>query len=124
MGDSAFKFSSWLASSSWWLALILVGLLALSIVLILATSKGKGKPAKKLAEQSVYLSCLGGSENVIDKKLVGSRISITLKDTSLVDQDKLKEAGVDASILMSNKLTLVAKGEAKELYLILFGEEA
>ena len=118
------QFSSWLASSSWWLALILVGLLAVGIALVLITGKGKKEPEKKLAEKSVYLSCFGGEENIVDKKLVGSRISLTLKDASKVDQAKLKEAGVDGSILMSNRLTLVAKGDAAELYFILFGERA
>ena len=122
--ESIQKFASWLSSSSWWLALILVGLLILAIVLVIVTGKSKKEPKRQLASKDTYIACFGGESNIVDKKLVGSRIAITLKDTSLVDQEKLKEAGVDAFILMSNRLTLVAKGDAKDLYFILFGEKA
>ena len=122
--ESIQKFASWLSSSSWWLALILVGLLILAIVLVIITGKSKKEPKRQLASKDAYIACFGGESNIVDKKLVGSRIAITLKDTTIVDQEKLKEAGVDAFILMSNRLTLVAKGEAKDLYFILFGEKA
>ncbi len=122
--ESIQKFASWLSSSSWWLALILVGLLILAIVLVVVTGKSKKEPKRQLASKDTYLACFGGEDNIVDKKLVGSRIAITLKDTTIVDQEKLKEAGVDAFILMSNRLTLVAKGDAKDLYFILFGEKA
>lgn len=121
--ESTQQFVSWLVSSSWWLALILVGLLALAVVLVVLLGRKKKKEARPLASKETYLSCFGGEGNIVDKKLVGSRIAITLKDTSIVDQEKLKAAGVDAFILMSNRLTLVAKGDAKELYFILFGEK-
>ena len=122
--ESIQKFASWLSSSSWWLALILVGLLILAIVLVIVTGKSKKEPKRQLASKDTYIACFGGESNIVDKKLVGSRIAITLKDTTIVDQEKLKEAGVDAFILMSNRLTLVAKGDAKDLYFILFGEKA
>ena len=122
--ESTQQFASWLASSSWWLALILVGVLAIAVVLVILTGRGKKKEKRQLASKDTYLECFGGESNIVDKKLVGSRIAITLKDTSIVDQEKLKDAGVDAFILMSNRLTLVAKGDAKELYFILFGEKA
>ena len=122
--ESIQKFASWLASSSWWLALILVGVLLIAIILVIITGKSKKEPKRQLASKDTYIACFGGEDNIVDKKLVGSRIAITLKDTTIVDQEKLKEAGVDAFILMSNRLTLVAKGDAKELYFILFGEKA
>ena len=122
--ESIQKFASWLASSSWWLALILVGVLLVAIILVIITGKSKKEPKRQLASKDTYIACFGGEDNIVDKKLVGSRIAITLKDTTIVDQEKLKEAGVDAFILMSNRLTLVAKGDAKELYFILFGEKA
>lgn len=122
--ESIQQFASWLSSSSWWLALVLVGLLLVAIILVLLTGRGKKEPKRQLASKDTYLACFGGEENIVDKKLVGSRIAITLKDTTVVDQEKLKEAGVDAFILMSDRLTLVAKGDAKDLYFILFGEKA
>ncbi len=122
--ESIQQFASWLSSSSWWLALILVGVLLVAITIVIITGKSKMEPKRQLASKDTYIACFGGADNIVDKKLVGSRIAITLKDTTIVDQDKLKEAGVDAFILMSNRLTLVAKGDAKELYFILFGEKA
>ena len=122
--ESTQQFASWLSSSSWWLALILVGLLLIAVILVIITGKGSKKEARQLASKDTYLACFGGEDNIVDKKLVGSRIAITLKDTAIVDQEELKKAGVDAFILMSNRLTLVAKGDAKELYFILFGEKA
>ncbi len=122
--ESIQQFASWLSSSSWWLALILVGVLLIAIIIVIVTGKNKKEPKRQLASKDTYIACFGGEDNIVDKKLVGSRIAITLKDTTIVDQDKLKEAGVDAFILMSNRLTLVAKGDAKELYFILFGEKA
>lgn len=122
--ESIQQFASWLSSSSWWLALILVGVLLVAITIVVITGKSKKEPKRQLASKDTYIACFGGVDNIVDKKLVGSRIAITLKDTTIVDQDKLKEAGVDAFILMSNRLTLVAKGDAKELYFILFGEKA
>ncbi len=122
--ESIQQFASWLSSSSWWLALILVGVLLVAITIVVITGKSKKEPKRQLASKDTYIACFGGVDNIVDKKLVGSRIAITLKDTTVVDQDKLKEAGVDAFILMSNRLTLVAKGDAKELYFILFGEKA
>ncbi len=56
------------------------------------------------------------------KELKGSRIVLKLKDVNLVDQAKVKEAGVDGFILMSTQLTLVIKGDAKKVYETLFGE--
>ncbi len=122
--ESTQRFASWLSSSSWWLALILVGLLVVAVVIVILTGRNKKKPARQLPCKDTYIACFGGEGNIVDKKLSGSRIAITLKDTSLVDQEGLKKAGVDAFILMSNRLTLVAKGDAKELYFILFGEKA
>ena len=122
--ESIQQFASWLSSSSWWLALILVGVLLVAITIVVITGKSKKEPKRQLASKDTYIACFGGVDNIVDKKLVGSRIAITLKDTTVVDQDKLKEAGVDAFILMSNRLTLVAKGDAKELYFILFREKA
>lgn len=122
--ESTQQFASWLASSAWWLALLFASLLLIAVILALVTGKKKKGSKRKLASKDTYLACFGGEENIVDKKLVGSRIAITLKDASIVDQEKLKEAGVDAFILMSNRLTLVTKGEAKDLYFILFGEKA
>ena len=62
------------------------------------------------------------NDNLVDYKLIGSRIEVHLKDYSKLDKEKLKSAGVDGFILMSNKLTLVLKGDAKEVYKKIFND--
>ncbi len=120
---SSDQFASWLYQSSWWLALSIAGVLALSIALILAFGRGKGKKtARPIASKETYISAFGGEDNILGKDLKGSRIVIKLKDVNLVDQPKIKEAGVDGFILMSTQLTLVIKGDAKKVYDTLFGE--
>lgn len=122
--NSSQEFSSWLASSSWWLALILAGCLLIAVLAIaLAGIKKKG-PKKLIASKETYFEAFGGEENILGKELRGSRIVLKLKDASKVDQASVKKAGVDGFILMSNQLTLVIKGDAKEVYFTLFGEKA
>lgn len=120
---SSDQFASWLYQSSWWLALSVAGVLALTIGLILVFGRGKGKKSSRpIASKDTYISAFGGEENILGKELKGSRIVLKLKDVNLVDQAKVKEAGVDGFILMSTQLTLVIKGDAKKVYETLFGE--
>ncbi len=120
---SSNQFASWLYESSWWLALSVAGLLALSIALILILGRNKGKKSRKpIASKETYFSAFGGEDNILGRELKGSRIVVKLKDANLVDQEKIKEAGVDGFILMSTQLTLVIKGDAKKVYETLFGE--
>lgn len=123
MSSTYQDFSNFLRNSSWWLALILLGLLLLAIALILLLGgKGEKKGKKKHSlEQSEYLLALGGNENVKGHELRGSRIVVDLVDPSKVDQAKLKEIGVDAFILMSEKVTLVIQGDAEKVYRAIFG---
>ena len=61
-------------------------------------------------------------ENIVSHLRKGSRIELVLKDYSLLDKERLKAAGVDSFILMSNKLTLVIQGDAERVEKTLFGE--
>jgi len=126
--------NDFLLYNSWWLALIAAGLVVSVIVIIILTGKkrkaNKGEPEKKKvnyrdkeAVKSSYFEALGGEDNIIEKKIEGSRINLVLKDYTIIDKEKLKEAGVDGFIKMSNKLCLVVKGDAAKVYKILFGED-
>ena len=110
-----------LKENAWWMALIVVAVLALVVALLLLL-----KPKKKLTprpvEKSAYLSAMGGEENIVSHLRKGSRIELVLKDYSLLDKERLKAAGVDSFILMSNKLTLVIQGDAERVEKTLFGE--
>ena len=110
-----------LKENAWWMALIVVAVLALVVGLLLLL-KPKKKPAPRPVEKSAYLSAMGGEENIVSHLRKGSRIELVLKDYSLLDKERLKAAGVDSFILMSNKLTLVIQGDAERVEKTLFGE--
>lgn len=118
------EFNDFLRDNALWfcLAIAAVIVLILAIVLIsvlLKRRKGKEAP-KKTIDASAYLLALGGEENVLSHKVVRSRIVLELKDYALVDKEKLKEAGVDGFIMMSNKLTLVIPGDAEKVNALIF----
>ena len=110
-----------LKENAWWMALIVVAVLALVVALLLLL-RPKKKPTPRPVEKSAYLSAMGGEENIVSHLRKGSRIELVLKDYSLLDKERLKAAGVDSFILMSNKLTLVIQGDAERVEKTLFGE--
>ena len=110
-----------LKENAWWMALAVLAVLALVVALLLLL-KPKKKPTPRPVEKSAYLSAMGGEENIVSHLRKGSRIELVLKDYSLLDKERLKAAGVDSFILMSNKLTLVIQGDAERVEKTLFGE--
>lgn len=58
---------------------------------------------------------LGGKENIVEMKARGSRLSIVLKDNSLLNIDALKNIGVEGVIVMTSKVTLVIGEDALKL---------
>ena len=117
-------FNSFLKQNALYLALGVVGLIIVVLLLCFFLSKknGKKEPSKIRGNKSEYIASFGGNDNLVDYKLIGSRIEVHLKDYSKLDKEKLKSAGVDGFILMSNKLTLVLKGDAKEVYKKIFND--
>ena len=118
-------FNDFLKDNALWLALGAAGLLVLVLTIVLIVSllkKKKVKAPKRTIDASIYLAALGGAENVVSHELVRSRIVLVLNDYSIVDKEKLKEAGVDGFIMMSNKLTLVIKGDAEAVNRAIFPE--
>ena len=99
-------------------------LLAVIVLTILALSKRKkaqnNVEIKEVVSGSEVLAALGGKENVISHSLNGSRIVLELKDYSLVNEKELNALGVASVIKMSNKITLVIKGDSKAFYNMLF----
>lgn len=123
--DNTVKIGSFLSENAWWLALIVAGLLLVAVIIFLFLFlKTKKKAPSHKVDKASYFFALGGEDNLIEKELKGSRIVLKLKDYEAVDKEKLKEIGVDGFIMMSEKLTLVIKGDAKKVYKTLFGEDA
>lgn len=112
-------YSDFLLKNLWWIVLIGLALLFLAFFLIEHRSKlikRKKKSEVTNEKASLYLEALGGENNVEEKKLEGSRIVVKLKDYNAVNRDKLREAGVSGFIQMSDRLTLVIKENAAEVY--------
>ena len=73
---------------------------------------------KKKSTNSLYdqiIELLGGIENIEESTVRGSRISLVLKNISLVKDEELKTLGVNGVIIMSSKVTLVVGDEASKL---------
>ena len=58
---------------------------------------------------------LGGKENIVEMTARGSRLSIVLKDKSLLNIDALKNIGVEGVSVMTSKVTLVIGEDALKL---------
>ena len=73
---------------------------------------------KKKSTNSLYdqiIELVGGIENIEESTVRGSRISLVLKNISLVKDEELKTLGVNGVIIMSSKVTLVVGDEASKL---------
>lgn len=121
------EFNDFLRDNALWICLAIVAVIVLILAIALISSlarrnKAKGETPRKAIDASAYLLALGGAENVISHKVIRSRIVLELQDYSLVDKDKLKEAGVDGFIMMSNKLTLVIQGDAEKVSSLIFSD--
>ena len=126
--DSSKDFNAWLKANAIWLAIACAALIAIALALILLLGKKKKSNSNRVASTKVvskseYLEALGGEENILDKKLECRRIVLTLKDNSLLDKEKIKEAGVDGFIMMTSRVTLVIKGDASKVYEVIFGKQ-
>lgn len=100
--------------------LVVAGIVVL-IVLYGRGKKKKRKPKPRPISKSAYFEALGGEGNLIEHIRKGSRIELKLRDYEAIDKEKLKEAGVDGFIKMSDRLTLVIKGDASAVEKTLFG---
>ncbi len=110
-------YTDFLLKNIWWI--IALGAALIITLLIFIDKRFLSKPKKKeISEEtaSLYLEALGGASNVKEKSLEGSRIILRLNDYGAVNRDKLREAGVTGFIQMSDRLTLVIKGNAMEVY--------
>ena len=107
-------FNAFLKNNALWIALVLVGIIAITVVVILLVNKkGNKKPEVKVAEKSAWVEALGGEENIISSEAVGSRLVVNLKDKSLLNKEALKELGVTNFMEMSNKITLLLEDKAE-----------
>ena len=111
-------FGSFLYNYGYLLAIGAAVIVAALLVTFLLLQRRKNKTpevSKEYSSSEIYES-LGGKDNVLTHQKAGSRISLTLKDYSKVDETKLNSLGVDSIIKMSNKITLVVKDDSDSFY--------
>ena len=108
-------FNSFLKNYGVWIAVGVAAVIVLTIVLILLLNKKKkGKPQlEDHTASSDWLTALGEKENILEVTANGSRLTVKLKDQSIVNKDKLKELGVTNIVTMSDKLILVVEDKAE-----------
>ena len=124
MNNTLNQTNDFLANNAWWIALSIAVVIILTVVLIFVfgkKSKKAPKEPKRVIDSNKYYEALGGKDNVISYQRTGSRISLKLNDFDAIDKEKIKEAGVDGFIKMSDKLILVIKGDAEAVEKTLFG---
>lgn len=113
------EINDFLSNNALWIALGFIGLIAITIgtiVLINYLRKNKTKKNNKANATNNFYEYIGGIDNVVSTKLVGSRFTIVLKNYDLVDKDKLKTLGVSSIISLKDKITLVLNDLGKNYF--------
>lgn len=107
---------------TWILIISILAILLVAFLIIFFSKKGKEKHSSESDTKKVltiadedFFKYLGGKENIISYKLIGSRLSLELKDYSLVNKEALKKENFDGIIEMKNKLILVKEDLSEEL---------
>ncbi len=101
--------------------IVIIAILAIVIIVFFCLHFFKKKPKVNDDKKPLTISnddffkYLGGKDNIISYKLVGSRLSLELKDYSLVNKEALKKENFDGIIEMKNKLILVKEDLSEEL---------
>ncbi|MDD4103608.1 MAG: PTS transporter subunit EIIB [Erysipelotrichaceae bacterium] len=108
-------FTNFLRSYAIWICVGLVVIILATLFFMLVLPKirnRKRKVAAPVADDSEWIDALGGKSNVVDLTSTRSRLTVELKDSSIVNQEKLKALGVSSIIAMSQKLILVIDNQA------------
>lgn len=96
-------------------AVLVIAVIIIAVVLIVKNNRKKAYFRERREADNKIILALGGRDNILTYKANGSRLSLTLKDYTLVDDEALKKCGVASLIKMSNKITLVIGEETKEI---------
>lgn len=104
------------SSLLWIIGVVILIILLIVICFILVRKANKNKFLKQRNEENnLLITYLGGFDNIIKAIANGSRLSLTLNDYKIINEEKLKELGVSTIIKMSNKITLVIGEDAKAI---------
>ena len=108
-------FNEFLKNNALWMALVLVGIIAITLFLIFFLNRRKKnkKPVITVASKSAWVEALGGNENILNSEAYGSRLVLKLADKDKMKKDELKSLGVTSIIEMSDKVTLLLEDKAE-----------
>ena len=109
-------FNKFLQDYAFWIAFVVAVLIIISVVYIMCFRK---KNKIKSIPNLNWENALGGKGNIITAEAKGSRLSIKLVDSNLINKDELSKLGVTSSIAMSDKITLVLSNNASKIAEIL-----
>lgn len=125
MGKEINVLSDYFLQNLWWIVLVSVVAVIIIVGVIYVFIFMHSKKTQKEKDESHLQELeklLGGKENVVSHRVEGSRIMISLKDYSKIDETNLRALGVTGFIRKTDQITLVFKENAKEIYQRLFGE--
>lgn len=123
--DGEFKnnINGFLKDNALWIALVFVAIILITLLLIFLLNKKKKVPQKEEVvidnDKEKWLTALGSIDNVVECLAKGSRLTIKMKDTSLINDVELKNLGVTSIVKMSDKIVLVVENKADYLLQIL-----
>lgn len=113
------EVNDFLSTYALYIVLGFVLILAITVCVILLVNKyNKNKTTKKTKETSIekFYGFVGGKENIDDIRLVGSRLTLVLKDVNLLNKDEIKTLGVNNIISLKEKVTLVLDETGKTYF--------
>ena len=93
-------------------------LLVIMVLIVVSKKKSKNKETKEFPE---LLEALGGVSNISNINLNGSRISLSFESKKNIDNEMIKENGVETIVLSNKKITLVIGKKASSIYRYLQG---
>ena len=122
------SFNEWLGTWGLYIAFALAGVVFLTVLGLFLYTYFKTKKngpvltnnQTKVIKNERVLDALGGADNILDHSLNGSRVILVLNNYDSVNVEALKELGVSSVVKMSNKITLVIKGDVSSFYKSLF----
>jgi phosphotransferase system IIB component len=111
-----------LLTSLWWIVLLVVSAITLAAIAFSFFYRKKISDESGKTAKEAFLDALGGRDNILSASLNGSRIVLKLASTASVDREALKKSGITGFVLLSDKLTLVSKDHAAEIYEEILGD--
>ena len=70
-------------------------------------------------DRNAWKEALGGYDNILEVELKGSRLTVKLKDNSLLSKEKLHELGTLGVIESEDKVTIVIRSDAEKVFMLL-----